>query len=341
MELQRSVHGGNVLLSSPGMHAMADRIHALIEEKARVEGRNANFTRTLVETQTFACGELKPKILETVRGEHVFLLQQLKDPDPNNAIMEMYLTLDALTRANVTGITVVAPYIPYSRQDRKDEKRVPISAAALANLIQSVPDVKQLITFDLHAEQIMGMFRIPVDNLYAAGALADYFKKQFRNNLSNVTVVSPDVGATKRSQKFAGLLGKDVPLAIIDKRRQNGGEAEVFALLGEVRGRDCIMPDDMIDGGGTNRSGVKAIMEAGANSIVSCATFGIFSNDAERKFAAAGHPVVIADAIARSEGYYAENSSWLRHVSIDRMLADAIYETSLVGGSVSKLSEAA
>lgn len=341
MDPQRNVNGGSVLLSSPGMHDMADRIFKLIDARSQLDGRNAFFTRTRVETQVFACKELKPKILETVRGEHVFLLHQLKDPDPNNAIMEMYLTLDALSRANVTGITVVVPYLPYSRQDRKDEKRVPVSAAAVANLIQSVPDVKQLITLDLHAEQIMGMYRIPVDNLYAGRVLAEHFRRHFRGKLRNVTVVSPDVGATKRSQKFAGLLGKDVPLAIIDKRRQNGGEAEVFALLGDVKGRDCIMPDDIIDGGGTNRSGVKAILEAGAKSVMSCATFGIFSGNAEEKFAAAGHPVVIADAIARPKDYYGRHARWLTSVPIDSLLADAIYETSLVGGSISKLSEAA
>ncbi len=341
MELHRNVHGGSVLLSSSGMHGLADRILDIIDRQAQRDGRNANFRHVKYSTQIFACTEYKTKIEDTVRGEHVFLLQQLRDPDSNNAIVEMLLALDALSRANVTGITLVAPYLPYSRQDRKDEKRVPVSAAALANWIQSYDLVEHLITMDLHAEQIMGMYKIPVDNLYAGSVLAEHFRLRFKSRFDNVTVVSPDVGATKRSQKFAKALGKDIPLAIIDKRRQNGGETEVFALLGDVKGRDCIMPDDMIDGGGTNRSGVKAVMDAGARSIVSCATFGLFSNDAEYKFEAAGYPVVIADAIARPDGYYGQHKKWLTAVPVDNLLANAMYETSLVGGSVSKLEAAA
>jgi ribose-phosphate pyrophosphokinase len=333
-ENSRDAYGGNIIVSSPGMHEMADRIAELLAE------HTTSYSRIRAESTQFANGELKPCIPETVRGSHVFLLHALQEPDPNSAIMLMLLTADALKRASVAGITLVIPYIPYLRQDRKDEPRVPISARLLADLIESNKRIDRVITLDMHADQEQGFFSIPVDNINGAKVHAEYFRKELGNDFSNIVVVAPDFGSAVRAKRFAQELGEEVPVSIIQKRRPKANQSEVVSFIGEpVGNRIAIIYDDMIDTGGTNRGAVKEMLRQGALKVYTCVTHGIFSGDAEMKFMEAGQQVVVTPSIPRSSEYGEENASWLSFVSIDELLAQAIYEASIVGGSISKLSK--
>ncbi len=332
-EICRDAYGGNIVVSSVGMHDMADRVAELLGEHSTPYSRlRADFTQ-------FANGELKPWIPETVRGAHVFLLHALQEPDPNTAIMLMLLTADALKRASVAGITLVLPYIPYLRQDRKDKPRVPISARLLADLIEANGRVDRIITLDMHADQEQGFFSIPVDNINGMVVHAEYFRAEFNNDFSNVVVVAPDFGSAVRAERFARSLDGGVPVSIIQKRRPGPNQSEVVNFIGEqVDGRTVIIYDDMIDTGGTNRGAVRETLRQGARVVYTCATHGIFSGGAEAKFKEAGQRVVVTPSIPRLTDYYVEHESWLSFVSIDALVAKAIHEASIVGGSISKLS---
>ncbi len=330
----RSAYRGGVLVSSNGMHEMAERIARLLGE------RGTPLRHIRAEHTQFANGELKPWIPETVRGEHVFLLHPLQAPDPNTAIMLMLLTADALTRASVAGITLVLPYIPYLRQDRKDRPRTPISARLIADLIESNSRVERIITLDMHADQEQGFFSIPVDNINARVIHAEHYRKKFCGDFSTVSVLAGDFGGAVRARRFATLLDARVPVSIIDKRRTGPNQAEVIGFVGEsVTGRDVILYDDMLDTGGTARGAVAEVMRLGARSVEICVTHGLFSNNAEAAFKTAGYPVVVTPTIPRAPAYWEMHASWLTSVPIDELLASAIYEASLVGGSVSKLSD--
>lgn len=324
----------NVLLSSPGMHEMAERIMPLLK------ARSAHFSHQRVGYTPFANGEIKPQIPETVRGMHAFFLHPLQHPDPNTALMSMLLTCDALTRGSVAGITLVLPYIPYLRQDRKDKPRVPISARLVADLIESNPRVDRLITLDMHADQEQGFFSIPVDNLSGSVVHAEYFRKRFNNDFSNVVVVAPDFGSAVRARRFAARLNENVPVSIIDKRRPGPNKVKVIGFVGEsVENRDIILYDDMIDTGGTIRAAVEEILRRGARSACICVTHALFSGDAEESFLEARYPVVVTPSIPRPYNYWRRHEAWLEAVSIDELLAGAMHEASTIGGSLSKLSK--
>lgn len=323
----------NALLSSPGMHDMADRIAATLQEG------DAPFARIRVDPIHFASGELKPTIPETVRGKHVFFLHPLQEPDPNTALMSMLLTIDALTRASVGRITLVLPYLSYLRQDRKDTPRVPISARLVADLIELSGAVERVITLDMHADQAQGFFSIPVDNIGASGVHAEYFREKFGGDFSTVAVVAPDFGSAVRARRFAARLDERVPVSIIDKRRPGPNQAEVLGFVGEgVAGKDVILYDDLIDTGGTIRAAMAEITKRDARSVCVCATHGLFSGDAAERFKLAGHPVVITPTVPRPSAYFAANAPWLEVVPIDALLAETIREASRVGGKVSRLS---
>lgn len=321
-----------VIVSSPGMHGMARHIQEIL----RVE-RGVHFPHHEIEFTRFANGEYLPRIPETVRRERVFFLHPLQAPDPNTAIMMMLLANDALMRASASGITLVVPYIPYLRQDRKDKPRVPISARMLADIIESNRAVERLITIDMHAEQEQGFFSIPVDNLTGMKLFADYFGNMFRQGVNPVQVISPDFGGAVRSRRFAAKLG-NVPVAIIEKRRPSANVSEIVSVIGEsVAGKDVVIFDDMIDTGGTLRTTALALREMGARGIYLSATHGILSANACPEFARLGFSVACTDSIPRTAEFY-ERNPWLSVVSIDRLLADAMFEASLVGGSLSKLT---
>ena len=223
-----------------------------------------------MKVQRFADGEIYPQIIDNVRGFDVFVVQPTCVP-VNDNLMELMLIVDALRRASAKRITAVLPYYGYSRQDRKDKPRVPISAKVVATMLEAAR-VKRILSMDLHSNPIGGFFDIPVDNLYALPVMIEYFRNLA---LPKLTIVSPDVGGVERARLMAGKL--NAPLAIIDKRRIEANVAEIMNVVGDVKDRDCLMVDDLIDTAGTLCKGAAALMDHGAASVRACATHGLFS----------------------------------------------------------------
>ncbi|HKI83996.1 MAG TPA: ribose-phosphate pyrophosphokinase [Candidatus Krumholzibacteria bacterium] len=247
---------------------------------------------TEVTIVDFSDGEISVKIQENVRGTDVFLIQPTNPPAGN--LVELLLLLDAVRRSSAQRITAVIPYFGYARQDRKDQPRVPIAAKLMANLI-SEAGAQRVLTMDLHAPQIQGFFDIPLDHLYAAPVLLDYF--QGRVGEENLCVVAPDVGSIKMARAFAKRLG--APLAIIDKRRPRPNEAEVMNFIGDVRGKNVVLFDDMIDTAGTMSDAIRELQKQGALSIDICATHALFSGPAlQRLNEAPVREVVVTNTIA-------------------------------------------
>ena len=222
---------------------------------------------------TFSDGEITVQINENVRGSDVFVIQSTCMP-VNNNIMELLLMIDALKRASAGRITAVIPYYGYARQDRKAQPRVPISARMVADLITAV-GAHRVLTIDLHAGQIQGFFDIPVDHLYATPVLSEYVKKKYVND---TVVVSPDAGGVERARAFAKRI--DASLAIIDKRRERANVSKVMHVIGDVKGKDAILFDDMIDTAGTITQAVSALHENGARKVVAACTHAVLSGPA-------------------------------------------------------------
>ncbi len=244
-----------------------------------------------VAVSRFADGEVFVRIDENIRGADVFIVQPTNPPAEN--VLELLLLIDAARRASAARITCVLPYFGYARQDRKDQPRVAIGAKLVANLIETA-GADRLLGIDFHQHQLQGFFDIPVDHLYAAPVFVSHFRKK---NLKDLVVVAPDVGSAKMARGFAKRL--DASLAIIDKRRPKANVAEVVNVVGEVAGRDCIIPDDMIDTAGTVSEAARALKELGANDIYVCATHALLSGPAvERLSSAPITEVVLTDTIA-------------------------------------------
>jgi len=222
---------------------------------------------------SFPDGETFVKIDENVRGEDVFVVQSTSPPT-NHHLMEMFIMIDALRRASASRITAVLPFYGYARQDRKDQPRVPITAKLIAKLIE-VAGTDRILTLDLHSTQIQGFFDIQADNLFAAPVLLEHIKAL---ELSNLMIVAPDVGSTKIGRAFAKRL--DVDLAIVDKRRSEKDNVEVMNVIGDVKGRDVVILDDMITTGGTLVKAARAVSDKGARSVIACATHPVFAGDA-------------------------------------------------------------
>jgi ribose-phosphate pyrophosphokinase len=227
----------------------------------------------LASVKKFSDGENYVQIHENVRGADVFLVQPTCTPVDQH-LLEILLMIDALRRASADRITAVLPYYGYARQDRKDQPRVPISAKLVAKVLESA-GADRVLTLDLHAAQIQGFFDVPVDHLFATPVFIDYFKHQAINELS---VVSPDAGGVERARAFAKRL--NAPLAIIDKRREEANVAEVMNVIGDVRGQNCLLFDDLIDTAGTLVKGAEALMKYGAASVRACATHAVLSGPA-------------------------------------------------------------
>jgi ribose-phosphate pyrophosphokinase len=221
----------------------------------------------------FKDGEVYLQIQENVRGADVFVIQPTCRPVDEH-LMELLLMIDALKRASARRITAVIPYFGYARQDRKDKPRVPISAKLVADLLTTAGADRALIV-DLHAPQLQGFFNIPVDHLFASPVLVDHFKKM---NLPNLTVVSPDAGGVERARFFAKKM--DAALAIVDKRRVEMNVAEVMHVIGDVRGRTCLVIDDLIDTAGTLVKTASALKENGADAVYACCSHPVFSGAA-------------------------------------------------------------
>lgn len=233
--------------------------------------------------QTFSDGEISVSIQESVRGSDVFVVQSTCQP-VNDHIMELLIMIDAFKRASAGRITAVIPYFGYARQDRKAKARDPISAKLMADLI-TVAGADRVLTMDLHAAQIQGFFNIPVDHLLGVPILAPYFQEKFaEEDMSNVVVVSPDLGSVTRARQFAQKI--DAPLAIIDKRRPKANVSEVLHIIGDVADKKVIVVDDMIDTAGTFCNAVNAVLQRGAKEVYGCATHGVLSGAAVERISA-------------------------------------------------------
>ena len=273
---------------------------------------------TEASVRRFADEEVFVEIHENVRGEDMFVIQSTSFP-ANDNLMELLICIDALRRASATRITAVLPYFGYARQDRKPGPRTPISAKLVANLITTA-GADRVLAVDLHAGQIQGFFDIPTDNLYAAPVMAADILE--RSGGDNLMVVSPDVGGVIRARALARRLD-NAPLAIVDKRRDKPGQSEVQNIIGDVKGWNCILIDDIIDSGGTLCNAAAALMEAGAASVTAYLTHGVLSGTAvERVNASALKELVITDTIQPSDG--AAASAKIRILPIAPLIGEAI-----------------
>ncbi|MCC8043426.1 MAG: ribose-phosphate pyrophosphokinase [Oscillospiraceae bacterium] len=251
------------------------------------------------EVVTFSDGEISVSIKESVRGSDVFVVQSTNTP-VNDNVMELLIMIDAFKRASAGRITAVIPYMGYARQDRKAKARDPISAKLMADIITAA-GADRVLTMDLHCAQIQGFYNIPVDHLLGVPILVPYFIEKFRDIKDNTVVVSPDLGSVTRARNFAAKF--DAPLAIVDKRRQRANVCEVMNIIGDVKDKDVILVDDMIDTAGTLCNAAKAIIEkGGAKSVTACATHGVLSGPAIERIAnSVIKEVVILDTIALPE----------------------------------------
>ncbi|MGX7059690.1 ribose-phosphate diphosphokinase [Vagococcus humatus] len=265
----------------------------------------------------FSDGEIQINIEESIRGDHVYLIQSTSSP-VNDNLMELLIMMDALRRASAKTINVVLPYYGYARQDRKARSREPITAKLVANMITAA-GADRVLTLDLHASQIQGFFDIPVDHLMAAPLLADYFMEH--NYVGDDTViVSPDHGGVTRARKLAEFLGS--PIAIIDKRRPKANVAEVMNIIGNVEGKKCIMIDDMIDTAGTITLAASALTEAGATEVVACCTHPVLSGPALTRLEESSiKQVIVTDSINLPDDRKIDK---IVEVSVGELIGDAI-----------------
>ena len=224
----------------------------------------------------FSDGEIFVNINETVRGADVFIIQSTCSP-VNDNLMELLIMIDAFKRASAGRITAVIPYFGYARQERKAKARDPISAKLCADIITTA-GADRVLTMDLHASQIQGFFDIPVDHLLGAPILANYYKEKFAGKEAETVVVSPDLGSVTRARKFASKI--DVPIAIIDKRRPKANVSEVMNIIGDIKDKNVILVDDMIDTAGTIVNGAKALKDRGAKSVFACCSHAVLSGPA-------------------------------------------------------------
>jgi ribose-phosphate pyrophosphokinase len=264
----------------------------------------------------FSDGEIYFQILENVRGTDVFIVQPTCPPVDAN-FFELFLMIDAFKRASAKRITTVMPYFGYARQDRKDKPRVPISSKVVSDLLVA-SGTDRLLTMDLHAPQIQGFFSIPVDHLFAAPVLVDYFQKL---NLQNLTVVSPDAGGVERARAFSKRLNAD--LAMVNKRRIEANVAQVMNVIGDVKGRTCLVVDDIIDTAGTLVKNVEALLKAGAKKVYASCTHPVLSGPAVERIQDSDLiEVVVTNTIPlRSEARKCKKVSVL---SVGKLLSQAV-----------------
>ncbi|MDR3364852.1 MAG: ribose-phosphate pyrophosphokinase [Clostridiales Family XIII bacterium] len=242
---------------------------ALAEEIASIMGKPLG----KADVGTFSDGEISVNVFETVRGRDIYIIQSTSNP-VNNNLMELLILIDAMKRASAGRINAVIPYYGYARQDRKAKARDPITAKLVADLI-SAAGADRVVTMDLHAAQIQGYFDIPVDHLLGMPVLVKYFKKM---KLPDLIIVSPDHGSVTRARNMAQPL--NVPIAIIDKRRQKANESEIMHVIGDIEGKNCILVDDVIDTAGTITNAANKLTELGAQDVYACATHGVLSGKA-------------------------------------------------------------
>ncbi len=291
--------------SGTANEALADEVCAFL-----------GMTRGQAQVTRFSDGEAYTQIQENVRGADVFVMQPTCRPVDEH-LMELLLMIDALKRASARRITAVVPYYGYSRQDRKDKPRAPISAKLVADLLTTAGADRALI-IDPHAPQIQGFFNIPVDHLFASPVLVDHFRKL---SLPNLTVVSPDAGGVERARFFAKKM--EAALAIVDKRRVEMNVAEVMHVIGDVNGRTCLVIDDLIDTAGTLVKTASALVDNGASKVYACASHPVLSGAAVENISQSHFvEVVVTNTIPLSEA--ARKESKIRVLSIAGLIGRAI-----------------
>lgn len=293
-----------------------------------------NIKLQAVHFTRFACGEVKPQILKNVRNKDVFLFFDFNG-QPNEDLMNCYLTIDALNLAGAGSITLVLPYLPYLRQDRKDEPRTPISAAMIIRFMQSWPRVTRVITIDMHSEQLQAVFTIPTDHLPGSVIFAPWAQEHFAGQFGKLLVVAPDFGSAKRARKLAEQIDSAVGVAILEKKRDTTG-VEILSIIGEsVKGKTCLINDDMMDTCGTIIKAANALYTQGATEVILSATHAIFSESGDTtaysKLAKANVQVIVTDSL-QTETY-----DWLTVLPLGHYLAHVILQNITHGGSVSTL----
>ena len=284
---------------------------------AKMVAQNLGMTLGKASVKTFSDGEISVEIEENVRGQDVYIIQPLCDP-VNNNLMEVLIMADALKRSSVERISVVLPYFGYSRQDRRARSaRVPITAKVVANML-TVMGVERLLTIDLHADQIQGFFDIPVDNVYATPLfLADIHKQ----NYEDLIVVSPDVGGVVRARALAKQLNCD--LAIVDKRRPEANVSEVMQIIGDIKGKCCIIVDDICDTAGTLCHAADALKDEGASSVYAYITHPIFSGKADQNIKESTiDGIIVTDTIKLSKKI--ADTGKIRQITVSEMLAETL-----------------
>lgn len=329
------------LVAPKGMTDLAERTQAILEKKY---GKKLELIE--LEITEFGDGESIVEIKQTVRLMDIFLLYPMRDPNVNTAYVNFLMTLDALSRASVGRVTIVAPYMVFSRQDRKDKARRPISAKMVANHIELHKDiVKGLITFDFHAEQIQGFYNIPVDNLYGHKPLLAHCRALYGNDLTNVVICSPDGGGVTRARRFAHSSEPKLRYINLDKHRNGVNSVEMLEFHGNIEGCHVILFDDMIDTATTTVEAVKVLRQAGARSVLVAAAHGLFSRSkkdnkaAEDRLREAGVKVMVTESIRRSKEYQEANKDWLiAIVPIDETLAETIATALTPGGSIDAMN---
>ncbi|HIJ63280.1 MAG TPA: ribose-phosphate pyrophosphokinase [Rhodospirillaceae bacterium] len=280
-----------------------------------------NLALTSATIRRFSDMEVFVEIHENVRGEDVFVVQSTSAP-ANDNLMELLVTLDALRRGSARRITAVIPYFGYARQDRKSGPRTPISAKLVANLITTA-GANRVVTLDLHSGQIQGFFDIPLDNLYAAPVFTNDIRNRFAGD--NLMIVSPDVGGVVRARIIARRL--DADLAIIDKRRERAGVSEVMNIIGDVRGRHCILVDDIVDSAGTLCNAAEALIKAGATAVSAYVTHGVLSGGAVARVTASPlEGLVTTDSIQATDAVKLAHN--IRPITIAPLMAESIQRIS-------------
>ena len=275
---------------------------------------------TQASVRRFADEEIFVEIMENVRGQDVFVIQSTSAP-ANDNLKELLICIDALRRASAKRITAVLPYFGYARQDRKPGPRTPISAKLVANLI-TVAGASRVLSVDLHAGQIQGFFDIPTDNLYAAPVISADIIARYPQYAQNMMVVSPDVGGVVRARALARRLD-NAPLAIVDKRRERPGESEVMNIIGDVKGRFCILIDDIVDSAGTLCNAAQALTDAGAAGVAAYVTHGVLSGGAvARVEGSALKELVVTDSIQPIDAV--RSASHIRTLTIAPLIGEAM-----------------
>ena len=299
-------HGNKIeLLAGNSNRALAEAI-----------AKELNISVAAAEVGKFSDGEISINLPNTVRGKDVFIVQSTSSP-VNDNLMELMIMIDACKRASAGRITAVMPYFGYARQDRKARPRDPITAKLVADILTTA-GANRILTMDLHAAQIQGFFEIPVDHLYGAPLLARYYKNKMTEDW---VVVSPDVGSVARARNFASRV--NAPIAIVDKRRPKANAIEVMNIIGDVRGKKCLMVDDMIDTAGTICQGAEALVKNGAEEVYACCTHGVLSGPAlERIEKSSIKELAILNTIDMPE--HIKNHPKIKVLSVAKLFANAI-----------------